>query len=139
MLNTMPREIRTFFEQYRDAFNALDGPAVAEFYAEPSGIAQDGVYTHWPQREPVAENMTALCQMYRHKGFIRADFEPCQFIDQGQRYAVADLQWRIDWSGGQAPWRFKTTYNLVRTLQGWKVLLCTAYSEAALHQAEGVP
>ena len=131
----MPHEIRNFFESYRDAFNALDGIAVAAFYAEPSGIAQDGLYTHWPQRQPVVENMTALCKLYEDKGFVRADFEPHQFIDQGANYAVADVQWRIDWIGGQEPWRFKTTYNLVRTEQGWKVLLCTAYSEAALFGA----
>ena len=50
-------------------------------------------------------------------------------------HALADIQWRIDWNAGQEPWRFKTTYNLVRTDQGWKILLCTAYSEAALHKA----
>ena len=137
MQNIMPREITAFFESYRDAFNALNGSAVAEFYAEPSGIAQDGTYTHWPERKPVAENMNALCKMYKDKGFVSADFEPCQFIDQGAKYAIADVQWRIDWSGGQEPWSFKTTYNLVRTEQGWQVLLCTAYSEAALFNAAG--
>ncbi len=133
----MPPEITAFFASYRDAFNALDGQAVAQFYAEPSGIAQDGVYTHWPDRQPVAENMTALCKIYKERGFIRADFEPCQFFSQGENYAVADIQWGIDWNAGQEPWRFKTTYNLVRTAEGWKVLLCTAYSEAALHKAAG--
>lgn len=130
----MPREIRNFFERYRNAFNALNGSAVAEFYAEPSGIAQDGSYTHWPKRDSVAKNMAALCTLYKDRGFIRADFEHSQFIDQGEKHAVADLQWQIDWHGGQAPGRFKTTYNLVRTEQGWKVLLCTAHSEAALHR-----
>ena len=131
----MPHEIRAFFETYRDAFNAMDGDAVAEFYAEPSGIAQNAVYTYWPSRQPVAENMTALCKLYQDKGFVRADFEAGQFIDQGASHAVADVLWRIDWDNGQEPWRFKTTYNLVRTAQGWQVLLCTAYSEAALHNA----
>ena len=56
----MQAEIRAFFEQYRDAFNALDGAAVAAFYAEPSGIAQDGVYTYWPDRQPVVANMMAI-------------------------------------------------------------------------------
>ncbi len=88
----MPPEIRAFFESYRDAFNALNGRAVAEFYAEPSGIAQDGTYTHWPERKRVAENMMALCKLYEERGFIRADFEPCQFIGQGEKYAVADVQ-----------------------------------------------
>jgi ketosteroid isomerase-like protein len=131
----MPREIQKFFENYRDAFNALDGRAVAEFFAEPSGLTQDGKYTHWPEKQPVAENMTALCKLYNDKGFTRADFEPCQFIDQGEKYAIADIQWRINWSRGQEPWSFKTTYNLVRTASGWKVQLCTAYSESALFKA----
>jgi ketosteroid isomerase-like protein len=135
MPNTMPREIKEFFESYRDAFNALDGNAVAELYAEPSGIAQNGVYTHWPQRQPVAENMAALCRLYQDKGFVRADFEPHQFIEQGSNHAAADLQWRIEWNSGQEPWHFKTAYNLVRTARGWKILLCTAYTESALFSA----
>jgi ketosteroid isomerase-like protein len=133
----MPREINEFFERYRDAFNALDGNAVAEFYAEPSGIAQNAVYTHWPARQAVVENMTTLCKLYRDKGFVRADFEPHQFIDQGASYAIADVQWRIVWDSGQDPWRFRTTYNLVRTATGWKVMLCTAYSEPALFSVAG--
>lgn len=131
----MPTEIRDFFEQYRNAFNALNGSAVSQFYAEPSGITQDGIYTHWLERGSVAENMTKLCKLYKDRGFVRADFEPCQFIDQGEQYAIADLQWHIEWSDEQDPWRFKTTYNLVRTGRGWKVLLCTAYSEAALFKS----
>jgi ketosteroid isomerase-like protein len=131
----MPRDLHAFFQSYRDAFNALDGHAVAALYAEPSGIAQDGSYTHWGCREAVAENMVALCHLYRQKGFVRADFEPGVCVDQGQHHAVADVAWLIEWNGGQAPWRFSTTYNLTRTGDGWRVLLCTAYSEGALHRA----
>ena len=81
----MPHEIIAFFERYRDAFNALDGKAVAELYADKSGIAQDAAYTHWPSRQPVTDNMAALCKIYRDNGFVRADFEPGQFIDQGKK------------------------------------------------------
>jgi hypothetical protein len=131
----MPRDIRSFFECYRDAFNRLDGHAVAQLYAEPSGIAQDGLYTRWADRASVAQNMVELCQLYRDKGFVRADFEPGPFIEQGTHHAVADVQWRINWDEAQEPWVFQTTYNLQRTERGWKVLLCTAYSESALLKA----
>jgi len=132
----MSDEIRAFFECYRDAFNALNGRAVAELYAEPSGIAQDAIYTHWENQQAVQLNMTALCEVYRQRGFMRAEFEPVQFLDQGHNHAVVDLRWRIDWTDGQAPWQFNTSYNLLRTSRGWRVLLCTAYTEAALHRAE---
>lgn len=129
----LPHEIHAFFEAYRDAFNALDGDAVAALYAEPSGIAQDGIYTHWPDPASTTQNMVALCALYRDKGYVHADFTPGVFIDQGPSHAVVDVTWRITWSAGQAPWCFRTTYNLMRTDQGWRVVLCTAYSEAVLH------
>jgi hypothetical protein len=134
---TMPRDITAFFERYRDAFNALDGAAIADLYAEPSGIAQGGTYTYWPTRTPVRENMAALCELYRKKGYARANFDATSFIPQGDRYAIADLRWSIEWASTEEPWVFNTTYNLVRTDQDWKVLLCTAYQEDKLFQQAG--
>jgi ketosteroid isomerase-like protein len=136
-LSNMPKDITAFFERYRDAFNALDGQAIADLYAEPSGIAQDGTYTHWPTRGPVRENMNALCDLYRSRGYAGTSFRASWFMAQGGQYAIADLLWHIEWSSGAEPWTFKTTYNLVRTEQGWKVLLCTAYEEASLSRAPG--
>ncbi len=130
----MPDDIRRFFETYRDAFNALDGDAIARLYAVPSGIAQSGVYTHWPEFAPIRDNMIALCNLYRERGYAGASFQPGVFLPQGDDHAVADVAWRIDWTSGAEPWHFNTTYNLVRTAQGWRVLLCTAYTEAQLHR-----
>lgn len=131
----MPTEIRRFFEQYRDAVNLLDGRAVARLYAVPSGIAQDRKFTYWPEYEPIHNNnMTALCDLYRQRGYVTAEFEPTAFLQQGEDYAVADLSWKIIWSTGAQPWQFSTTYNLVRAEEGWRVLLCTAYSESTLHR-----
>lgn len=127
----MPDDIRAFFDAYQAAFNALDGERIAELYAVPSAIAQGGELTHWPTREPIAQNMVALCGLYRGKGYVRATYVPERFFAQGADYAVADLMWRIDWAEG-APWLFNTTYNLVRTADGWRVLLCTAYTEDKL-------
>lgn len=97
----------------------------------PSAIAQGREFTHWPTREPIAQNMVALCGLYQGKGYVRATYVPERFFAQGADYAVADLMWRIDWAEG-APWLFNTTYNLVRTASGWRVLLCTAYTEDKL-------
>jgi ketosteroid isomerase-like protein len=131
----MSSEILAFFESYRAAFNALDGDAVARLYAVPSGIASDTGYEHWSSFEPIRANMIALCALYRENGYAAARFEPRHFIDQGDRFAVADVRWYIERSADRAPWQFDTSYNLMRTQDGWRVLLCTAYSERRLNAA----
>jgi ketosteroid isomerase-like protein len=137
MSNIMPREIQQFFEIYRGAFNALDGHAVAPLYAEPSAIAQGRELTVWPNQAAVAESMVALCRMYEERGYVEAEFEPVQFLAQGTDYAFADLRWSIKWEGGAEPWVFNTSYNLVRRPEGWRVVLCTAYTEDKLFHTQG--
>ncbi|WP_035056110.1 nuclear transport factor 2 family protein [Andreprevotia chitinilytica] len=128
----MPQALQQLFEQYRDAFNRLDGEAIARFYAVPSGIAQDGIYTHWADFEAIRSNMVGLCNLYRDNGYVTAHFEHSTFLPQGPNHAVVSLSWHIDRSQDQEPWRFQTSYNLLRTESGWRILLCTAYEEQRL-------
>jgi hypothetical protein len=129
----LSHDLHAFFDAYRSAFNALDGAAVAALYAVPGGIAQDGRFTLWTDRSQVVDNMQALCALYSERGYMQAVFQCRSFLDQGPQHAVVDLQWRIDWRA-QTPWHFSTAYNLMRTAEGWRVLLCTAYTEVALHR-----
>jgi hypothetical protein len=80
----------------------------------------------------VEKNMSALCELYRANGYRSASFTQSSFIAQGSDFAVADVLWHIDRVGGE-PWEFHTTYNLMRTDEGWRVLLCTAYEERRLN------
>jgi aminoglycoside 6'-N-acetyltransferase I len=130
----MTPELQTFLERYRDAFNALDGDAVAALYAEPSGISQGGAWTPWPDRAAVAINMRALCAMYRERGFVRAAFDVTQVLPLGRHDAVVDVAWRIDWALGAEPWRFATAYHLMRSTASWRVRHCIAHEEAGLWQ-----
>jgi ketosteroid isomerase-like protein len=125
----MTADVRAFFEQYRDAFNALDGEAIAQRYAVPSGLATDRGYTHWSSLESIRANMTELCRRYRDNGYVSATFEPAAFIAQGANFAIADVKWHIERAAGAEPWQFHTTYNLRRTLAGWRITLATAYEE----------
>ena len=129
----MPRDVMSFFEQYRDAFDHLDGNAVAALYCVPSAIADQRGLTSWTSREQIIENMTALCQLYQSNGYKSAHFVPGQYLLQGSDFAVADVEWTIERQGNLEPWCFRTTYNLRRTEDGWRVLLCTAYEEKLLN------
>lgn len=122
-------EIHAFFERYRDAFNALDGEAVAKLFVVPSGIGSETGYTHWPSFEAIRENMVGLCRRYREQGYRRATFVPMAVERPGERSVVVELRWRIERHDGESPWVFNTRYDLTRTLAGWRVRLVTLYDE----------
>lgn len=127
--NTVPSDIQTFLDRYCAAFNALDGDAVASLYSTPSGIIQAGVYTNWTSAEAVAENMLALCRLYRENGFVSTNYQVNSFFAQAHEHAFVDLSWTVRRSEGLEAWRFNTSYNLMRNANGWQVVLCTAYEE----------
>lgn len=73
--------------------------------------------------------MIALCDQYRKNGYLQSNFEPMTIIDQGPDFTVVDLKWIIERSGSLEPLMFRTTYNLRKETDGWRVLLATAYEE----------
>ena len=129
---TLPPDIQEFFDAYAQAFNDLDGEAVARLYALPSAIVDAQSYTPWQTFEPIRDNMVTLCRLYRDDGFVRTHFEPTAFIAQGAYFAVVDVRWTIELDGPRPARVFNTTYNLTRVSGDWRVLLCTAYSEPRL-------
>jgi hypothetical protein len=132
-----PLALQKFFSAYRDAFNSLNGDAVAELWHVPSGIAQGGGVTWWAEMPPIRDNFAALCESYRQVGFERTDFDLKAAHQLGPQFAWADVQWTIWRADGTVLQRFGTAYQLILTPTGWRVLLCTAYQEdlAAMREA----
>lgn len=121
-------DVRELLDRYRDAFDRLDGEAVARLYATPSGILSGGRYVHWPDFASVRSNMVALCEQYRSSGYVRSSYKVASVIRQGEHAVIVDVAWQIE--RRLEPQRFRTTYNLARTASGWRILLCTAYEES---------
>jgi hypothetical protein len=126
-------EVQAFFERYRDAFDALDGDAVADLWHSASGIAgsRDGIghLTWWPDDAAMRNNHRALCAHYRASGYARADFSIAQVVTMGADHAFARLQWTLSRADGSVLQRFGTGYQLLRTAAGPRVVLCTAFEE----------
>lgn len=127
------QDLLDFLGAYRDAFRAFDGAAVAQLYAEPSGIVSDLGYTHWASRAAVEANMRALCDLYRADGVRDVTATPAQCVRLGERSAFVVVNWELQRDSG--PRRFATAYNLCREGASWRVRLCTAYEEQPLNRA----
>ena len=127
-VSAMPKDIRAFFDSYRDAFNRLDGHAVSAHYDTPAMIAHPGGNGVFADVEALNANNIALCAQYANSGFIGADFEERTFVTQGKNFSVADLAWKIT-RKDQSPQCFNTTYALSCREGNWKVFCVTAYEE----------
>ncbi len=128
-------EVQGFFDTYRDAFNRLDGDAVADLWHHSSGIADnhgEGGAAHltwWTDDAPMRANHHALCDIYRHNGYARADFDIEQHQPLGPNHAFTHLHWTLTHADGSVLQQFHTGYQLMRTGTGPKVLLAVAHQE----------
>ena len=128
-------EVQAFLETYREAFDRLDGDAVADLWHTPSGITgrRDGAslpaLTWWTTDTPMRDNHRALCNLYRGNGYRRAEFEMIDCVSLGADHAFANLHWTLWREDNSLLQAFHTGYNLMRTASGPKVLLVTAYEE----------
>lgn len=126
-------ETEAFFAAYRDAFDRLDGDAVAALWHGASGIAdaQDGCgrQTWWPDAAPMQANHRALCEVYRAAGYHHAEFTIERHVPMGPAHAFALLHWTLCRTDGGVLQRFHTGYQLMRTADGPRVLLAVAYQE----------
>jgi len=122
-------DIEAFFTAYADAFNDLNGDAVAAHWASPSAIASGASLTWWPEHAPMAENMRKLCAVYQEAGFEHCRFEVLQAVPMGAHDAFALLRWTLTRADGSLLQRFSTGYNLRREGGRTRVVLCTAFDE----------
>ena len=128
-------ETQAFFDTYREAFNRLDGDAVAALWHCSSGITDsqgdDGQarLTWWSDAAPMHANHVALCELYRQAAYASADFVIEDHVPLGPNHAFAHLQWTLKRGDGSLLQQFRTGYQLMRTAQGPRVLLAVAYQE----------
>jgi hypothetical protein len=130
-------ETQAFFEAYRDAFNRLDGDAVADLWHGRSAISSTGragagsaaELTWWSEDAPMRHNHRALCEVYRGADYGRADFVIEAHVPMGADHAFAHLHWTLQRRDGSALQQFHTGYQLLRTAHGPRVLLAVAHEE----------
>ncbi len=128
-------ETQTFFERYRDAFNALDADTVADLWHVPSSITdtQPGDtaarVTLWNDDAAKRKNMHALCDVYVQADYGRAEFRFDHHLALGPNHAFVNVYWRLTRTDGSLLQEFHTAYHLLRTDDGPKVLMATAYEE----------
>ena len=132
-------EVLEFFRRYCAAFDTLNGDAVADLWHLPCAIASaDACGAHasvtwWQDDAPMRDNMRALCDVYRSSGYANATFELRGMTPMGPHHAFADVAWTLHRAPGHPDGAllqaFRTGYQLIRSTNGVRVLMCIAHDE----------
>jgi ketosteroid isomerase-like protein len=123
-------QVDRFFKLYAAAFNSGDAAAVARHIAAPALLIERTAITLWSSEADVLAAMQRLLAFYRANGFASARCTIDRLLEQGHDNAVAHVFWTIERKDAPA-WRFHTGYNLRRFGEDWRIVVCTAYEEAA--------
>lgn len=114
-----------FFEQYREAWNALDWKRIAEHYSVPSAITdRDGSQVYATDDALIAK-FRRDCESMGERGFDGCSYTVALHYQLGPDAAAVDLDWQIQASFG--PLAFRTLYVCRNTSTGWRIDAAHAY------------
>lgn len=118
-------DLGTFFGRYAERYMASDVAAISEVYEAPLLALRDGEAIHLPDRRAVREHLAGLMSAYAQSGADRADIAALDITDLGTSSAFATVHWHVRDTGGGMIKDFRTTYHLLRTDGGWRILSYT--------------
>ena len=119
-------EVRTFFEQYSDAFASFDGKAIAALYYMPTVTMRgDGSIHCLQSREDLASFFQGVVDTYRKDGYSGGSFKNFEVLAIGGLSALATMDWEMLRHDGSLIRRWRQSYNVVSTAGGWKILVST--------------
>ncbi|WP_156455169.1 hypothetical protein [Janthinobacterium sp. B9-8] len=132
----MNQGLEAFFEQYGEAYSALDANATSSMFALPFMTVHQGQGTVWETMDSLLPATAALLGWFEQQGFLSATYkiEEVLFIDDN--FATVKLIWsvtRLD----LAPWQYGTCYHVKRGVEGWKIY-CVVQFDAVPDMEEGV-
>jgi hypothetical protein len=123
----MPPDLIAFFDHYRETLNQFDWFGIAALYDNPATIASGGAPLVFDEHA-IRRSMQTQMNGYLESGFEQAEYTIGSYLLQGEQFAVVDLEWRL--SRKHKPQeRFRSTYNLRRLGDSWKIMLATIYEE----------
>jgi len=114
-------EIRSFFDDYLDCFDRLDGPAAAAYYSAPSFVVKNGGITRFGPDEKsdyFSALMASNAEASEHVWEI-ADFNVDLPAPNG---AIATVRWIVRRPDRSVIWDFGDTYVLGHAAAGWRIL-----------------
>ena len=121
----MAAGVESLIHEYARRYSARDVDGVTELCLWPFVAIREGAAIPLADRDAVRDHFTAMVDAYRDAGY--ASFTPVAIDTRrlGERAAFATVRWHALDSEGQVARDTQTTYHLLATPDGWRILSYT--------------
>ena len=118
--------VRHFFEDYRAAFDAVDGARIAALYHAPTiTMRADGSIHCLESSDALAEFFQRVAERYVAEGYRASRFRIVDLTPIGTASALATLDWELLREDGSLIRSWRQSYNIVRVDDAWRIILST--------------
>lgn len=118
-------ELDDFFAAYAERYMAADVDAISAVYEAPLLAVREGRAIHLPDRAAVREHLAELMAAYAAAGAARADIAKLDVQHLGASSAIATVRWEVRDAAGALLRDFRSSYQLLSTEDGWRILSYT--------------
>jgi hypothetical protein len=121
----MTAEVDAFIEEYARRYSAVDLDGVTELCLWPFLAIREFVPIHLDDRNAVRDHFASVIDAYRNAGY--ASFVPVAIDTRqlGERAAFTTVRWHALDAEGNVARDTQTTYHLLATTRGWRLLSYT--------------
>jgi len=122
-------DMTAFFTQYAERYMASEVDAISALYEVPMLAVREGRPIHLSDRAAVREHLSGLMKAYQSAGAARADIAEIDVMPLGKSGAMVTVRWQVVDETGRLLRDFRTTYHLLRTNGGWRILSYTNHDD----------
>jgi ketosteroid isomerase-like protein len=125
----MAAAVEALIHEYARRYSARHIDAVTELCLWPFVAIREGAAIPLADRDAVRDHFRTMIDAYRDAGY--ASFAPVAIDtpDLGERAAFATVRWHALDTDGQVARDTQTTYHLLATPDGWRILSYTNHSD----------
>jgi hypothetical protein len=120
------QEVLEFFQRYQREFDQQNWPAFAALFHEPAfSVRGDGSVMLIPTYADGERLYAAVAQAWRGEGYAKFEMQDFEVLHMGRDSRLVSFDWRMLREDGQLIRRWRQSYQLIRTPQGWRVVMST--------------
>ena len=117
--------IESLIHEYARRYSAREVDGVTELCLWPFVAIREGAAIHFADGDAVRDHFTTMIDAYRDAGYASFAAVAIDTRQLGERAAFATVRWHALDTDGEVARDTQTTYHLIATPDGWRILSYT--------------